>query len=47
MSDCTQSQDQPLLNRICPVSDCLEWHVAQWHGVGFYVLIKFMMNYSF
>jgi hypothetical protein len=33
MSKCTQNQVRPLGNRICPISDCLEWRVAHWHGV--------------
>ncbi|CAF4844440.1 unnamed protein product [Rotaria sp. Silwood1] len=32
MFECTQNQIQPLTNRICPISDCLEWRVAYWHG---------------
>jgi hypothetical protein len=33
MSECTQNQPQSPLNRICPISACLEWRVAHWNGV--------------
>ncbi|CAM4935066.1 unnamed protein product [Rotaria socialis] len=32
MSEYTQNYVQPLANRICPISYCLEWRVAHWHG---------------
>ncbi|CAF3129881.1 unnamed protein product [Rotaria sp. Silwood2] len=32
MFSCTQNQVQPLINRICPIADCLQWRVAHWHG---------------
>ena len=34
MWECTQNQPQPSLNRICPISACLEWRVAHWNGVS-------------
>jgi hypothetical protein len=33
MWECVQNQPQPSLNRICPISTCLEWRVAHWNGV--------------
>ncbi|CAF5185978.1 unnamed protein product, partial [Rotaria magnacalcarata] len=32
MAEYTQNSVQPLDNRICPISYCLEWRVAHWHG---------------
>ncbi|CAF3570110.1 unnamed protein product [Adineta steineri] len=32
MWDCSQNQPQPLTNRICPISTCIEWRVAHWNG---------------
>ncbi|CAF4031404.1 unnamed protein product, partial [Rotaria magnacalcarata] len=30
--ECTKNQPQPLLNRVCPTSACVEWRVAHWNG---------------
>ena len=32
--ECAQNQSQPSLERICPISACLEWRIAHWTGVG-------------
>ena len=47
MSKCIKNQVRPLENRICPISDCLEWRVAHWQGVRLYLQIKFIIKYIF
>ncbi len=44
MWECTQNQAQPILNRICPISACVEWRVAHWNGVRF--LFFFLFNFN-
>ncbi|UJR08429.1 hypothetical protein I4U23_012699 [Adineta vaga] len=33
ISECKRIQSSPpLANRICPIPECLEWHIGEWHG---------------
>jgi hypothetical protein len=45
ISQCIKNQVQPIVNQICPISDCLEWRVAHWHGVSWYEQSEFLRKY--
>jgi hypothetical protein len=47
MWECTQNQVQPSLNRICPISACVEWRVAHWNGVKISFFDKFSRKIVF
>jgi hypothetical protein len=47
IAQCTKIQAQPSVNRICPISDCLEWRVVQWHGVSYHSQIDSLEQYLF
>lgn len=34
VSECSEGDHRPSRTRICPTSDCLEWHIGQWDGVS-------------
>lgn len=43
MSECERYQVLLLKNRTCQIPSCLEWRVAQWHGVSLSIQIEVMI----